>query len=123
MLGMEDMELPRVRVRIKLATVGDLGVASVASEERRAWAPPNEGPAVLEPAVAELPKPRPRAFGWVGDSARGGGGLESNRTVLGSEAVSSCAMMMRQSRGNSRSISGSGPSWAVPVDSEAAWSG
>jgi hypothetical protein len=36
MLGMEDMELPRVRVRVKLASMGERGVDSVTSDERRA---------------------------------------------------------------------------------------
>lgn len=118
MFGMDDIELPRVRVREKLATVGDLGVVdSVTSDDRRACRPPKEGPAVA--ALPAPPKALDRVFGCVGDSARGGLGFESNRIVLGMEAVSSWAMIIRQSRGNSRSISGSGPSWAVPSESEA----
>src|SRR5690349_19221603 len=103
MFGMDDMEEPRVRVRVKLLTVGDLGVGSATSEVRRACRPPKDGPAV--PAVAALEPPKPLVRVWVGDSARGGPGLLSNSTVLAMCAKSSWAMIMRTSRGNSRSIS------------------
>jgi hypothetical protein len=116
-LGIEEMELPRARVREKAATVGDRGVDSVTSDDRRACDPPKVGPAVL--AVPEPLKTLDRACGCVGDSARGEPGFESNRIVLGIDMNSSWAMMMRQSRGNSRSISGRGPSWPLPRESEA----
>lgn len=117
MFGMEEMEFPRVRVRVKAATVGDLGVGSVMSDFLRACGPPNVGPAV--PAVPGVAKALDRAFSWVGDSARGNPGFESNRMALGMELVSSWAIMMRQSRGNERSISGRGPSCPLPCESEA----
>src|SRR5690242_12845356 len=130
MLGMEDIEEPRVRVRVKLLTVGERGVGSAASEVRRACRLPNAvGAAPLAVAVAvavavaALGPPKARERVWVGDSARGGPGLLSNSTVLAMWAKSSWAMMMRTSRGYSRSISGSGPSWALPGVSGAACSG
>ena len=49
MFGMDEMEFPRVRERVKAATVGDLGVDSVTREDLRACSPPNVGPAVLAP--------------------------------------------------------------------------
>jgi hypothetical protein len=116
MLGIEDTEPPRVRMRVKPPSVGERGaVGSAASDDRRACRPPRAGPAVLAvTALAAGPKALARVFGRLGDSGRAGAGLESNRIVLGMAAVSSWAMMMRQSRGYSRSISGRGPSWPLP---------
>jgi hypothetical protein len=101
MLGMEDMELPRVRMRVKPPVVGERGgaVGSVASDDVRACSPPNVGPAVPVLAALMPPNARARGFGDVAASRRGGAGFESNRIVLGMAGVSSWAMMMRQSRG------------------------
>ena len=119
MLGMDEMEAPRVRVRAKLLTMGERGGGgSAASDVRRACRPPSEGAGTAD---CVLPKVRVRV--WVGDSGRGGAGLLSNSTVLAMWAKSSWAMMMRTSRGNSRSISGRGPSWPLPGVSGAACSG
>lgn len=124
MLGIEEIELPRVRERVKAATVGERGVDSVTRDERRACMPPYEGAwEVAAAGAAGGPKARERVVGWVGDSGRGGLGLESNRMVLLLPLASSWAIRMRQSRGNSRSISGSGPSWAVPSERAAPCSG
>ena len=128
MFGMDEMELPRVRTRVKAPTVGDRGgaVGSVASEDLRAWRLAPMDPAVLALALALAlppPKARARVFGLAGGSARGGAGFESNRMALGMAGVSSWAMIMRQSRGNSRSISGSGPSWPLPGVRGAPWRG
>jgi len=101
MLGMEDMELPRVRMRVKPPTVGERGGAagSVTSDDVRACSPPNVGAGVLALLALAAPNARVRRLGDVGASTRGGAGLESNRMVLGMAGVSSWAMMMRQSRG------------------------
>lgn len=121
MFGMEEMELPRARTRVKAPTVGDLGVGSVTRDDLRACSPPKAGPTVLAPPAP--PKSRDRAFGCRGASARGGAGLESKRMVLAVGIGSSWAMMILQSLGNSRSISGSGPSWPLPSVRDAACSG
>jgi hypothetical protein len=121
MYGIEDMEFPRVRARLKVPTVGDLGVGSVARDDLRACSPPNDGPAVLAPPP--LPKSLDRAFDGGGVSARGGAGLESKRMVLAVGLGSSWAIMILQSLGNSRSISGRGPSWPLPRVRDAPYSG
>ena len=56
MFGMEDMELPRVRTRVKPPTVGERGgaVGSVARDDLRAWTPPKVGPAVLAVLAFEI---------------------------------------------------------------------
>ena len=120
MEGIEDMEPPRALVRVKEPMVGDLGVGSVTKEDLRACIPP-EVPEEEEAPVA--PKVLARVFICVGDSVRGEPGLESKRMFLGIDINSSWAMMMRQSRGNSRSISGKGPSQAVPGKRDAAGKG
>jgi hypothetical protein len=121
MFGIEDMEFPRVRARVKVLTVGDLGVGSVTRDDLRACCPPNEGPTVLAPPAP--PKSLVRACDCGGDSARGGAGLESKRMVLAVGLGSSWAIMILQSLGNSRSISGRGPSWPLPRVRDAPCSG
>lgn len=113
-------------MRVKPPIVGDRGaVGSVASEDRRACKPLKAGPAVLTLA-ADTPEPKAldRVWEMVGDSARAGAGFESKRIALDIAGVSSWATMMRQSRGYSRSISGSGPSCCPPPGVlGAAWKG